>query len=378
MSDLSRKRERERLQIRREPYWQRLASGAYLGFRRGPDTWIARFRGRDGRQVYRALGEALDYDEAKRGAEAWLGQLMASPVRTVQRGTVREALEAYLAHLTQQGRAGTAAEAGARFRAVVWSDPLADTRLESATLDDFSEWRERLRAGRLNRSINRHVRAVVAGLNKAHRLGSIGNPAAWRLEPLTDDVEAEGATAIRLTPEQRAALIAAVDPHAAAFLRGLELTGARPGELAAATVADFDGTTLKLSHRKGRTGKLRSRHVMLSKDGVAFFRAQSRRKLPAALIFTEDGSQPWRRHRWARAVNAGISAHNSKAKGSRRIPIEASAYSFRHSRISELLQVHGIDPLTVAQQTGTSMAMIELAYFRFIPSAMREKLEAVR
>jgi hypothetical protein len=46
----------------------------------------------------------------------------------------------------------------------------------------------------------------------------------------------------------------------------------------------------------------------------------------------------------------------------------------RKRRISELLQVDGVDPLTVAAQTGTSLAMIEKAYLRFIPSAMREKL----
>jgi hypothetical protein len=49
------------------------------------------------------------------------------------------------------------------------------------------------------------------------------------------------------------------------------------------------------------------------------------------------------------------------------------AYAFRHARISELLQIHGVDPLTVAGQTGTSLAMIEKAYLRFIPSAMREE-----
>jgi hypothetical protein len=32
----------------------------------------------------------------------------------------------------------------------------------------------------------------------------------------------------------------------------------------------------------------------------------------------------------------------------------------------------------VAAQTGTSLQMIEQAYFKFIPSAMREKLAAVR
>jgi hypothetical protein len=40
------------------------------------------------------------------------------------------------------------------------------------------------------------------------------------------------------------------------------------------------------------------------------------------------------------------------------------------ARISELLQIYGVDPLTVEAQTGTSVAMIEKAYLRFIPSAM--------
>lgn len=378
MSDLSTKRARDRLKVRREPHWQRLAEGAYLGFRKGPETWIARYRGRDGRQQYRALGEALDYDGAKRAAEAWLSQLAGSPVRSTRRGTVREALQAYLAYLRQQGREGTATEVEGRYKAVVWSDALAETALEELTLDDLHEWRERLRQGRLNRSINRHVRAVIAGLNKAHQLGHVGNPSAWRLEPLADDVDDSGETAVMLTPEHRAALISAVPEHLGAFLTGLELTGARPGELAAATVADFDGSRLRLQHRKGRPPKLRTRYVTLGGEGIRFFKAQVKRKLPTAPIFTEDGAQTWRRHRWSRAIAAAITEHNRKARGSKRIPPTASAYSFRHSRISELLQVYGIDPLTVAQQTGTSLAMIEKAYFKFIPSAMQEKLEAAR
>lgn len=67
---------------------------------------------------------------------------------------------------------------------------------------------------------------------------------------------------------------------------------------------------------------------------------------------------------------------NAKAQGKARTPAEATAYSF--ARISELLQIHGIDPLTVAAQTATSLAMIEKAYLRFIPNAMREKLAAVK
>lgn len=384
MADLSRKRDRDRLAARREPYWQRLGAGAYVGFRRGPDTWIARFRGRDDRQRYCSLGEALEFDDAKRKAEEWLSQLSGSPVRTVKRDTVSAALETYLADLRRHDRVDAARRAEGHFKTALgfkpkdkrYKDPLAELQLENATQDDFLEWRDRLRSGRLPRTINRLVRAVSAGLNRANRLGHIGTPAAWRLEALPDDDESD--TAVFLTPAQRKALIDAAAPPAALFLRGLELSGARPKELAAATAGDFDGEHLKLSHRKGRPPKLRSRPVVLDEAGAAFLRLQAKGKLPAALLFMAAGQKPWRRDMWAQAVRAAIAAHNKTARGSERIPTEASAYSLRHARISELLQVYGIDPLTVAAQTGTSLRMIERTYFKFIRSAMLEKISGLK
>ena len=83
---------------------------------------------------------------------------------------------------------------------------------------------------------------------------------------------------------------------------------------------------------------------MLSTDGTAFFDKQASDKLAAAPLFTEDGSQPWRRHIWAREVRAAVAKVNAKAKGAARIPAGASAYSFRHARISELLQVARCGP----------------------------------
>jgi integrase len=216
------------------------------------------------------------------------------------------------------------------------------------------------------------VRAISAGLNRAHRLGHIGNPAAWRFEALPDDDESE--TAVFLTRAQRKALIASAAPGTAAFLLGLELSGARPKELAAAMVGDFDGDRIKLSHRKGRPPKLRSRYVVLDEEGIVFFKSQTRNKLPTAPLFTCDGQKPWRRDLWADGVRAAIATHNKGARGAERVPTAASAYSFRHARISELLQVYGVDPLTVGAQTGTSLRMIERAYYKFIPSVMREKL----
>jgi integrase len=378
LADLSRKRERERLHVRREPYWQRLAEGAYLGFRRGPDTWVARYRGRDGKQQYRALGEALEYDPAKATAEEWLAQLAGSSVRTVKRGTVKAALETYLADLKRHGRPDAARVALGQYTVSIYPTALAQQQLEDATREDFLDWRDRLLPTRQPRSVNRHVRAVVAGLNRAIELGHVGNPTAWKLQPLADGAEDESETAVFLSAEQRQALKDAAGPHTAAFLRGLELTGARPGELAVATVADFDRDTLRLAHRKGRPPRLRVRHVVLSAAGVVFFNEQTADKLPLAPIFTENGSTSWTRHSWAKRFRAAADKVNEEARGAARIPLEASAYSFRHARISELLQVYGVDPLTVAAQTGTGLRMIETAYHRFIASAMREKLAAVK
>jgi integrase len=376
LADLARKRDRERLEPRREPYWQRLGAGAQLGFRRGPDTWVAKYRSRDGKRHLKALGEALDYDEAKRRAEEWLDK-MGSAVRSVKRATVRAALAAYLTDLERHGRADAAREARWRFKVTVYEDAFADLELEELTRDDVLEWRDRVRKGREPRTVNRYVRAVVAGLNAAVELGHVGNPSAWRVRPLADDVEDEGNTAVFLTAAQRKALIAAADPYTAAFLKALEHTGARPHEMAAALVRDFDGETLRLAHRKGKPPKLRARHVVLGADGVTFFRGLAKDRLPAAPLLTEDGEYPWRRHIWCKQIRAAIAAHNKDAKGKDRLPA-IGAYVMRHARISELLQLHGVDPLTVAAQTGTSLAMIEKVYHKFIPGAMRDKLAAVR
>src|SRR6516165_2986082 len=53
---------RAKLPERREPYWTVISEGCALGYRRGAKggTWIARFRGENGRQHYEALGAADD------------------------------------------------------------------------------------------------------------------------------------------------------------------------------------------------------------------------------------------------------------------------------------------------------------------------------
>jgi integrase len=371
---------RNRLSIRREPYWMQIARGSFLGFRAGAGTWIVRHRNHNGRQKYHTLGPIVDFADARRRAERWITQVANGPYRTSSRGTLRDALAAYIRHLRAIGRRATAWDAGKRFRLTVGRrSPLGRMRLEDVRREDFELWRRGLRRGRQPRSVNRQVRAVTAALNFAvSKRGHVGNREAWQLEQLLDD--AEDNAAIFLTAEQRAHLIAHSPKPLAALLTGYSHTGARPSELALATVSDFDpiSSALTLRHRKGRGSKLRLRAVMLSDDACTFFRTHSRDKLPKAPLISGPDGEHWRAGDWSVAIRSAATAANMSAmKLSQRIPIHVSAYSFRHSRISELLQVYGVDPLTVAQQCGTSMLMIEKYYFKSISSAMRTKLNPI-
>ena len=118
--------------------------------------------------------------------------------------------------------------------------------------------------------------------------------------------------------------------------------------------------------------------MVLDVDGVAFFRSWANGKSPTDRLFTAAEGKPWRRDMWAQEVRSAIALHNKRTGVQVRISEGASAYSFRHARISELLQVYGVDPLTVAAQTGTSLRMIERSYFKFIRSAMLEKLAGLK
>jgi integrase len=312
-------------------------------------------------------------------AEEWFAQVGCAAVRSAVRGTVKDALETYIRELAREGRQDTAGNAEDRFELLVWSDPIADIRLESLTLDDMEEWRERIRDGRQNRTVNRHVRSIVAGLNLAKRRGHVGHAEAWAFKSLPDDIEETAETTIFLSLDQRAAIIKAASPACAAFLTAIAHTGGRPGELASSTRQDFEanGQTLILRHRKGRPAKLRPRAVTLLNEAVKFFKTQARGKLPSAPLLLDPNGATWGRHKWADEVQDAIARHNKTAKGADRIPRGVSAYSFRHARISEMLQIGEVDPMTVAQQTGTSTRMIEQYYFRFIAPALRDKLAAI-
>lgn len=78
---------REKLRPRREPYWQRVRKGCFVGYRKmtasGHGAWLARAREEDAgsKQLFKPLGEFghladhLRFDEAAKAALAWFEHL---------------------------------------------------------------------------------------------------------------------------------------------------------------------------------------------------------------------------------------------------------------------------------------------------------------
>ena len=81
--------------------------------------------GAHGSQQWQPLGEALEFDEAKRRAEDWISQFAGSSVRTVKRDTVIAALETYLTDLRRHDRADAAKTAEGRFKTALGFDSKA-------------------------------------------------------------------------------------------------------------------------------------------------------------------------------------------------------------------------------------------------------------
>ena len=364
---------RDRLPVLREPHLLKLTSGRYLGFRKtdGSGFWIARFRDRSGKQRYSSLGELgqMDFDAAAKAAGEWLSTLDAPRSATAKTGTVKAACAAYVTDLETLGRPAAALDAKNKFALVVDDDRIGQIKLDRLTRDDVIEWRDALvTAGRTKGTANRILRSFKASLTKAAKMGYSADPFAW--QSVDQYAGAEQNRELFLTKKQRNALVSHAPPELAAFLTGLIYTGARPGELSRATVADFDRKQGNVTLRtgKGRDAKVKARHVPLTPAALKLFRAAAKSKLPAAPLFTDSQGAAWHRV----ALSRGIRVAAKAAK----LPPNVVAYSIRHAVISEWLSA-GIDAFTVGQLCGTSVAMIERYYGKFIKAPALAKLTAV-
>lgn len=359
--DLSTVRARQHLKPRNEPYWHKLTTGQYLGFRPGRGTWVARIYSRDDHQnVFHALGDFGDvpaaqrFEAARRAAVAFAEHINGGG--TNKPITVREACERY---------AKDKPEVQGRFERLVYPDPIAKIELQRLKKTQVREWRERLEAtpARVTRrkvgeqitrprspaSVNREMVAFRAALNAALEAGYAQNALAWK-EPLKA-TKTNTRRNLYLDRAQRRALLEHVSDEARPFITMLCLLPVRPGALAALRVADFDArrNELTIPHDKAGAG----RRFLVSANAAKLMKEQSRSKLPTAPLFAQANGKPWNKNAWKLPINEAASAA--------RLPAATSAYTLRHSTITDLV-ISGLDLFTVAQVAGTSVVMIEKHY----------------
>jgi integrase len=279
--------------------------------------------------------------------------------------TVQQACEAYVAELREKRSDAAATDAAGRFRRWVYGTKLADTPLLKLTPKAVADWRTRLAATktipqdkkktathpRSASALNRDMTAFRAALNLAMENGHVTSDRAWKtkLRPVEN---ADGRRNVYLDLAQRRKLIESAPADLAELLRALSLVPLRPGAMAALTVASFDKRLASLTIGKDKNG--RDRTITLPASTAAFFAERCKEKVPAAPLLARSDGKAWDKDAWKKpfkqaALIAGV-------------PVEATAYALRHSAITDLIALHKLDTLTVAQLSGTSLQMIERHY----------------
>lgn len=366
--DLSNVGKRSGLKAQREPHWQRLRAGCFLGFRPskrgGKGTWIARAYDEDAKKYsVKSLGDfgtlaGKDaFAAAKREAEAWAELIEAGGKVRTKIETVADACRDY---------ARTRPEAESRFQRYVYGEPFAKVKLAKLRKRHVSEWRERLESQpalvsrrkkgapvhriRAPSTLNRDMAVVRAALAKVLPPGAPNTEAAWQ-EALKSIRNADGQRTLYLDRNQRRKLLEKVTSEAAPFVRALCLLPLRPGALAALVAGDFDTRTAELTIGKDKNGK--PRRIQLPSEAARLLAEQAADKLPLAPLFMRANGKAWDKNCWKLPIAAAVATAG--------LPTAATAYALRHSTITDLVSA-GLPLLTIAQISGTSAEMIERHY----------------
>jgi integrase len=367
---------RLRLTGRKEPYWASIERGLSIGYHRplrgGTGTWWARVLVRDGNQNARyrstALGAAddhadadseavLNWRQAQEAARAWAAkQTQAGPL------TVEVACTAYIEDLKVRKGERAARDAEGRINKRI-TPVLGSLRVADLTTAALRAWHvglvdgedeEELRQSR--DTANRLLSIAKAVLNFTFNGGRVTDDRAWRRVKAFKGVGE--ARKVILSGEELQRLLDACEPGLRELVAMGAWTGARLGELTSARVRDFDPVTATLRVR-GKTG---GREVHLAEAAVKLLRRAATGKKPEGYLLTSADGAIWTKSLHQRPF----------AEAAARAGLDPSTvfYSLRHSYISRALTV-GVPAKAVADHTGTSLAMIERFYAKFVQADQR-------
>jgi len=391
---------RRRLKIRGKPYYRAIERGLHLGYRRlgggQAGTWVARhYIGGQSYEVQK-IGIADDVSDADGAAvlDFWQAQEAAreAMVERAHRAhgkhgpiTVGDAMDEYLRFLDGNRKSG--ADARYRDRALI-RPVLGDIEVAKLTADKLRQWmmqlartpaRLRTREGLKQQyaaldtvdakrarkaSANRTLTVLRAALNRAWKDGKVSSNAEWsRVEPF----ENVNTARIRyLTVAEAKRLINACDPDFRLLVQAALETGARLGELVALEVHDFNSDTGTLAIRQSKSGK--SRHVVLTEEGTAFFSQVCAGRPGHATMFVKADGKPWGRGHQGPLMAAAC----ERAK----ISPSIGFHGLRHTWAS-LASMAGVPLMVVAKNLGhRDTRMVELHYGHLAPSYVADAIRA--
>lgn len=389
---------RQRLTPRPKPYFKSIGPGLHIGYRKGKTggRWVARFYTGEGAYTVETLADAddmldangstvLDFWQAQERARQRHAELTAPTDRTGPY-TVKDALDDYL--LWMEGNRKSADNTRYRVNAHILPE-LGHIEVAALTAKDIRQWlkqlaesprRLRTKPGEKQRfreldgdpetirrrrgSANRTLTILKAALNYAWREGKAASDAEWRrVEPF----EAVDSARVRyLTIAEAQRLVNAAEPQFRKLAVAALQTGARYGELAALRVEDFNPDAGTLTIRGSKAGKVR--HIVLTDEGVTFFKGVTAGRDGAALMFTTAAGEPWRPSNQNRPMREAC--ENGK------ISPPAGFHALRHTWASHAV-MNGVPLMVVAKNLGhADTRMVEKHYGHLAPSYIADAIRA--
>lgn len=400
---------RERLTVRKKPYYRVIEAGKHIGYYKGLRTgsWLARTFD-VGKYVEKKLGTAddtrdangidvLSFSQAQAAARDWFDE-RARGDRVAPTGPylVDKACDDYLRDY--QHRRGKD-EYNTTLRLNRIKEALGAIEIRKLTATQIKKWhREMSDAGRLTRSraldedgkrkriefdpkdeearrrrsatANRMLTVLKAVLNLAFKdqedLGIlIPAKTAWQSATPTRAVEAPKVR--YLTDTESVRLLNACQPDFRNIVAAALLTGCRYGELCRLRIQDFDADAAAIRIEISKSGK--SRSVSLTDEGVAhFIRLAKGRGLVALLLVPSDGEKWDASHQIRRMQEACKVASITPA---------VSFHILRHTYGSRLA-MRGAPMGVIAQQLGhADTRMTERHYAHLAPSYVSDVVRSL-
>lgn len=388
---------RKKLEPGRQPHWQALGpNGIHLGYQRKPDEpdgrWLLRRALGPNRYSITPLGRAddkmpangrtvLSFDQAHAAARALADVPEAGKFHRI---SVRQALTLYEEHKLHLGQKVDTRGAvhilpalgdiavvdltAERLRK--WLSGMAESRAQKRPTSDgklqfFDEATDDEAVRKRRASANRVLVILKAALNFCFDEGHVANRDAWGRKLKAFGGTDQPRTAyLSITEAQR--LLNACEPDFRNLVRaGLE-TACRYSELGRLEVRDFNPDANSLTIRKSKTNK--ARHITLTDEAAAFFKALIAGKTGAERMFLKADGSTW--------TKGNQDTPMREACAWAKIEPRLGFHQLRHTWCSHAV-MSGMPLLLVARTLGhSSTKHVEKTYGHLAPGYITDTIKA--